>query len=262
LIASNGCSREKPTRSPEGQTQATATLPGLALAESATRRPATSTTITQFATLSPNTPGQTPSPQLATPSATSFARIQDTPLSSASQTLTSTRPPSRATAFDPALVRPTDVSPTIDASPTVPAQTQTAEVVEILTSLPTIDPTRIEVTRSVDEEPLPKTLGTLRIDMVLVSRDQLIVGGQTSLPDGVCIYTKLSAGEDEIDWWPVDSCVQTADNAWQLAITLGVGEVPDQLDDSLDYLLEAWADVEPIIEAAPFSFDVSGPPGL
>ena len=251
-----GCRREEgPPTLDSQQTQRT-TLPALAtvqttdLISTATKSAAPNTTPVSPASV------QAPSQPLSPSPAPSLTPEQEAARTSEASAATPAPPPSRSPA------RTLTVPAATESASPVPAQTQTAEIAEILTSLPTIDPAQNEATKTVDEEPLPEVVGLLRISTILVSQDQLVVGGQSSLPEGTCILTKLSAGGDDVTWWPDGTCANLTGNEWQLEITLGTGEIPGRLDDSLNYQLEAWADIEPVIEAAPFTFDVSGPPGL
>lgn len=112
-----------------------------------------------------------------------------------------------------------------------------------------------------DDPPPPIAIGTIEIISVEVSQSTVIVSGRGTQTDGTCVYTLLLAENEIAEWWPVDSCVELSGGDWQHVIILGENGAPSVLDDTMEYELRASANEDPVIEARPFLFDLSGPPG-
>jgi len=53
--------------------------------------------------------------------------------------------------------------------------------------------------------------------------------------------------------------VPIQDGAWRIAVPLSEEGAPDELDPAVQYMLRAWAQDDPSIEAV-FWFDLTGPP--
>jgi hypothetical protein len=109
-----------------------------------------------------------------------------------------------------------------------------------------------------DDEGQPPT-GRITIKGVQVSSEQVIVHGQSTLPNGTCLGTELWADGELQTWWPTDACARVQDGAWQLAVPLGAEGAPNELDPTAQYMLRAWLPGGPNIVSV-FAFDLAGPP--
>ena len=108
------------------------------------------------------------------------------------------------------------------------------------------------------EEKAPQ--GSITIEGVQVTAGQQIaVHGQSTLPDGTCLGSKLWADGENQAWWPGDECVPVENGMWQLLVRLGTGEVPAELDRSAQYMLRVYQQNGPNIVAV-FAFDLTEPP--
>ena len=105
----------------------------------------------------------------------------------------------------------------------------------------------------------PKAGGNITIESVQVVSGQVIFTGQSTLLDGTYLKTQLFADSGPEAWWPSDSCVPVQDGAWRIAVPLDGEGAPGELDPALQYMLRAWAQDHPSIEAV-FWFDLAGPP--
>ncbi|MGB5050907.1 MAG: CPBP family intramembrane glutamic endopeptidase [Caldilineaceae bacterium] len=103
-------------------------------------------------------------------------------------------------------------------------------------------------------------VGNLSVTGVQISRAQVQVSGQTTLPQGVCIRTQLAVDDRLAPWWPSDRCANTSAGRWELVVDLGQGDAPAEFDRDRTYAVRALADGEPGVESQPFVFDVAGPP--
>jgi hypothetical protein len=84
--------------------------------------------------------------------------------------------------------------------------------------------------------------------------------GQSTLPDGACLLTQLSADGTPETWWSADACAVVEGGQWHIRVQLGNNGVPQELSREKQYVLRAWERGNPLIEAEPFWFDLSGPP--
>jgi len=105
----------------------------------------------------------------------------------------------------------------------------------------------------------PKAGGNITTESVQVVSGQVIFTGQSTLPDGTYVQTQLFADGEPETWWPSESCVPVQDGAWRIAVPLSEEGAPDELDPAVQYMLRAWAQDDPSIEAV-FWFDLTGPP--
>lgn len=102
--------------------------------------------------------------------------------------------------------------------------------------------------------------GSITIEGVQVTADQgVVVQGQSTLPDGSCLGSELWADGASQDWWPGQVCMTVEEGAWQKVVRLGEGEIPANLDRSAQYMLRAFQQGNPDIEAV-LAFDLMGPP--
>jgi hypothetical protein len=104
------------------------------------------------------------------------------------------------------------------------------------------------------------TIGSITITSVQVVSGRVVFAGRSTLPSGICIQTQLLADDDYEAWWPADTCAAVQDGTWQIVVSLGAGKAPSELDSSAQYMLRAWQQDDPTIEAV-FWFDLTGPPG-
>jgi len=104
----------------------------------------------------------------------------------------------------------------------------------------------------------PKVGGNITIESIQVVSGRLIFTGRSTLPDGTYVQTQLFADGGPETWWPSDSGVPVQDGVWRIAVPLGEEEAPGELDPAVQYMLRAWAQDNPSIEAV-FCFDLAGP---
>ena len=100
------------------------------------------------------------------------------------------------------------------------------------------------------EEPQPEvtiTSGSITIDSFQV------------IPDRICLQTQFYENDEAVSWWPADDCIRVASGTWQVNISLGKGDIPDELSQQASYAFEIWMQNNPAIKADPFSFDFSEP---
>ncbi len=90
--------------------------------------------------------------------------------------------------------------------------------------------------------------------------DKIELTGTTSLPDGNCVYTKLSHNGTDVDWWPVGKCFPISGPDWRFSIPLGVEGAPEKLEHQADYVIKVWWPGAPGLTKAEFSFDTGAPP--
>jgi hypothetical protein len=106
----------------------------------------------------------------------------------------------------------------------------------------------------------PAPEGSITIEGVEVAAgEQIVVSGQSTLPDGTCLGSELWADGDLQAWWPGDACVPVEAGRWQMVVRLGRGEVPSQLNPLAQYMLRAYEQNGPDLVAV-FAFDLGGPP--
>lgn len=102
--------------------------------------------------------------------------------------------------------------------------------------------------------------GSITIEGVQVTAgEQVVVHGQSTLPDATCLGSELWAEGDLQAWWPGETCVPVQDGVWQMIVPLGTGEVPVELDPAAQYMLRVFQQNGPDIVSV-FAFDLSGPP--
>lgn len=104
--------------------------------------------------------------------------------------------------------------------------------------------------------------GTIAIESVeVVPGSHIEFEGQSTLSDGSCLQTQLSADVTPLTWWPTEDCVEVVGGEWRARVRLGVNGVPEELSEGEEYVLRVWERGNPSLEAEPFWFDLSGPPG-
>lgn len=102
---------------------------------------------------------------------------------------------------------------------------------------------------------------TISIVRVRVTQETgMYVQGQTDLPDGKCLITRLLADGENLDWWPGEVCVEVASGEWEILVPLGRRGAPSELDDTVQYEIRAWWSENPQEANTTFPFDVNGPP--
>lgn len=102
--------------------------------------------------------------------------------------------------------------------------------------------------------------GDIAIEGVQVAAgEQIVVHGQSTLPNGTCLASELWADGELQAWWPGETCVTVQKGAWQMTVRLGSDEVPAELDPSAQYMLRVYQQNGPNIVAV-FAFDLAGPP--
>jgi hypothetical protein len=96
-------------------------------------------------------------------------------------------------------------------------------------------------------------------DLQVTSGKQIVVRGQSTLPERTCLGSELWADGELQPWWPVEACTPVENGAWQIVVQLGSGQVPPELDSSVQYMLRVFQQNGPDIVAV-FAFDLAGPP--
>jgi len=96
----------------------------------------------------------------------------------------------------------------------------------------------------------------ITIEVVEVAASQVVVRGQSSLPDGACVSTELWADGAPQAWWPADACARVMQGAWELVVPLGAGQA---LQPGVQYMVRAYQPGGPNIVAT-FPFDLNAPP--
>lgn len=97
-------------------------------------------------------------------------------------------------------------------------------------------------------------------DVSVVQGDKIELSGTTTLPDGNCVYTKLSRDGSDVAWWPVGKCFPISGPDWQFSVPLGVEGAPDDLDHQADYGIKVWWPGAPEATKCEFEFDLGAPP--
>ena len=101
--------------------------------------------------------------------------------------------------------------------------------------------------------------GSLTITGVqVVAGEQIVVRGESTLPDGTCLGSELWADGVPQPWWPGEDCIFVEDGTWQMVVPLGTGEAPATLDATAQYVLRAFQQGGPNIVSV-LAFDLSGP---
>lgn len=97
--------------------------------------------------------------------------------------------------------------------------------------------------------------GGITIEGVQVTEAQVVVHGQSTLPDGTCLNAELWAGGVLQTWWPADACALVEQGAWELVVPLEAGQA---LRAGVQYVVRAYQPGGPNIVAT-FPFDLDGP---
>lgn len=120
--------------------------------------------------------------------------------------------------------------------------------------------TIIPITPQLTPEPevdLPK----INITGVEVQEGELIAfSGETSLPQGECLNSKLTQDGTLLDWWPVDQCFPLEAPDWRISVALGSSDRPKNLDSNAQYRLKVWWSSAPETVVDVFYFDLTPPP--
>lgn len=83
----------------------------------------------------------------------------------------------------------------------------------------------------------------------VVPSRQIVVRGESALPNGTCLHTQLFTDRKAEPWWPTFSCASVQDGAWQMLVPLGCGRAPDNLDRTLQYTVSAWVRGDPAAQS-------------
>ncbi len=101
--------------------------------------------------------------------------------------------------------------------------------------------------------------GRITIEEVQVtSSEQIVVHGQSTLPDGTCLGSELWAGGELQAWWPGETCVPVQDGTWKMVVWMGRDQVPPELDPSVQYMLRVFQQNGPDVVAV-FALDLGEP---
>jgi hypothetical protein len=99
----------------------------------------------------------------------------------------------------------------------------------------------------------------LTIHSVHVDAGQIVVSGRSDLAEGACILTELRVDGQAQDWWLADACATIQRGEWHVAVALGQGDAPAQLDATSMYEVRAWRKGQPQ-KSVVLAFDLAGPP--
>jgi hypothetical protein len=98
--------------------------------------------------------------------------------------------------------------------------------------------------------------GRIDIQGVEVTATQVLIRGESTLPDGTCLRTELWADGVLQTWWPADACATVRQGGWQLSVPLGTGRA---LQPGVQYVVRTYGPSGPkVIDT--FPFDLDGPP--
>ncbi len=114
-----------------------------------------------------------------------------------------------------------------------------------------------EVTGRAPHEPPAMNIIVQSVDVSPGSR--IVFSGESSVPDGSCLYTQLYMDGEIQDWWPADTCAQVQNGFWKIEVQLAVREAPLELSSQATFSLRVWSRDTPSIESEEFFFDLSGP---
>jgi hypothetical protein len=99
----------------------------------------------------------------------------------------------------------------------------------------------------------------ITIDQVQVNQGAgVYVTGRSTLSDGECVQTELTANQKVVQWWPRDVCVEINANKWEILAALGNKGAPKQLEPNVDYEIHAWNPKDPSATSARFPFHLNG----
>lgn len=99
------------------------------------------------------------------------------------------------------------------------------------------------------------TLDISGVEVRAGERITITFTGTTTLPEGACLITQLTADGADVEWWPQGHCAPIGPT-WEIGVTL-----PGPLDDEAHYRLHAWWDGDPAGVTDVFYFDLAPPPG-
>ena len=112
-----------------------------------------------------------------------------------------------------------------------------------------------------ESEPTPTGPSPITITGVqVVSGESLTVRGDSRLPDGACIQTRLYADHSLQSWWPAERCGYVEAGAWEISVPLESANYSIDLSPEVEYQVIANQEGLPEVESQIFVFDLS-PPG-
>ena len=110
------------------------------------------------------------------------------------------------------------------------------------------------------EPETPITTGTITIDSFqVIPGSHITITGVTDLPNRTCLQSQFYENDEPLPWWPGSDCIRISNGTWQVNVSLGKGDVPDELSQEAQYAFEIWMQDNPAIKADPFMFDFSTP---
>ena len=111
------------------------------------------------------------------------------------------------------------------------------------------------------DEPQPEptiTTGTITIESFqVIPGSHITITGVSDLPNRICLESQFYENDEPVPWWPATDCIRISNGTWQVNISLGKGDVPDELSQDANYSFEIWMQDNPAIKADPFMFDFS-----
>lgn len=100
----------------------------------------------------------------------------------------------------------------------------------------------------------------ITIEQVQVEQGNgVYVSGRSTLPDGECVKTELTADRKAVPWWPKDICVVVDAHQWEMLAALGHNGAPERLEPDIEYEIHAWWPKNPAATSTRFPFDLNGP---
>jgi len=106
-----------------------------------------------------------------------------------------------------------------------------------------------------DEQGQPPS-GGITIQGVEVTAEQVVVRGESTLPDGTCLNVELWADGALQSWWPAGTCVSVEQGAWELIVPLDEAQA---LQSGVQYMVRAFESGGPDVVST-FPFDLDAPP--
>ena len=100
------------------------------------------------------------------------------------------------------------------------------------------------------------TEGGITITGVQVTEEQLVVRGESTLPEGACVSTELWADGVIQSWGPSETCAPVQDGEWELVVPLEPGQT---LQPGVQYMVRAYKPGGANIVST-FPFDLDAPP--
>lgn len=109
---------------------------------------------------------------------------------------------------------------------------------------------------AVPEEENQSPDGSIDVEGVEVSAEQVVIRGTSTLEEGACVNAELWADGAPLSWWPTEVCASVEGGTWELVVPLEEGQA---LQSGVQYMVRAYQPGGPNIVST-FPFDLDGPP--